>query len=101
MNPTHVINADLAKIWETPQRKGFLRTLAWGDDVEVREIAAKFVRVAAVRFVEQADGSIKPEEIDGFIVPPASGPKPAEAVLPREDSRVLKVNFVDVQQGDG
>lgn len=101
MNPTHVINVDLARVWETSRRTGFLRMLAWGDAVEVREIAPKFVRVAAVRFVEQADGSIKPEEIDGFLVPPAGGPKPADIVLPREDSRVLKVNFVDVQQGDG
>jgi beta-lactamase superfamily II metal-dependent hydrolase len=52
--------------------------------------------------VEQPDGSILPVKTDAYICPTkASGIKPADVVIPKKESRVLKVNFVDVQQGDG
>lgn len=99
---THVINVDLAKVWSDKNRKSFLRTLVWGDAVEVQETTDKHVRIATHRFVLQPDGSVKPQAVSGFIVPTKdSGIKPQDAVVPKADDKVLRVNFVDVQQGDG
>src|SRR5690606_27482588 len=49
-----------------------------------------------------ADGSISPQRTSGFIKPSrSSGVTTAEAVIPKKENKVLKVDFVDVQQGDG
>lgn len=97
-----VIDVDLADVYESPDRKGFLHTLAWGDYVEVEEVTDAHVRIRTVKFDKRLDGSILPVEIEAFICPRRnSGIAPAEVAIPRRDNRVLKVNFVDVQQGDG
>jgi beta-lactamase superfamily II metal-dependent hydrolase len=97
-----VINVDLADVFEQPDRKGFLRTLAWGDEVEVVKTTKTHLQVNTVTMEEQADGSILPVKAEAYITPTkSSGLKPADVVIPRKDNRVLKVNFVDVQQGDG
>ena len=97
-----VINVDLADVYEQASRKGFLHTLAWGDHVEVLETTATHLRINTVKFEEKNDGSILPVESEAYICPTkSSGLKPADIVIPKEDNQVLKVNFVDVQQGDG
>jgi beta-lactamase superfamily II metal-dependent hydrolase len=97
-----VIDVDLADVFERPDRKGFLHCLAWGDYVEVLETTDTHLRVRTAKYEERPDGSILPVEIVAFIQPRASsGVAPAAVVIPRPDSRVLKVDFVDVQQGDG
>lgn len=99
---THVINVDLANVYAKPGRKEFLHCLAWGDYVEVLEIASRHVKIRTVRYDEQPDGSILPVPMEAFLAPTAgSGLQPPGLVIPKQDSRVLKVNFVDVQQGDG
>ena len=101
MTSQHVINVDLAEVYASKDRKGFIRTLGWGDEVEVLSKTEKHVEIRTTRFEEQQDGSIEPVDASGFIVPSASsGIKPEEVFVEREDSRVLKVDFVDVQQGD-
>ena len=98
----HAIAVDLATVWGKPDRTDYVRTLAWGDNVEVEEMTKDHVRVKAVRFVERPDGSILPQQTSGFIKPPrAVGLPPDQVVTLAEESPVLKVNFVDVQQGDG
>ncbi len=97
-----VINVDLADVFEQPNRNDFLHTLAWGDYVDVIEITATAIRISTVKYEEQEDGSILPTAVEAYICPKkSSGINPADVVIPREDNRVLKVNFVDVQQGDG
>lgn len=97
-----VIDVDLADVYEAPDRRGFLHTLAWGDYIEVEEVTDEHVRIRTVKFDKRPDGSILPVEIEAFICPRrSSGIAPAEVAIPRRDNRVLKVNFVDVQQGDG
>jgi beta-lactamase superfamily II metal-dependent hydrolase len=92
-----VINTDLAKV--SDDAGDFVRYLAWGDPVEVvGSPGTKSVRVKATRMVESADGSVRPVNIVGTIKQP-SGDRPA--VIPLEQSTILKVDFVDVQQGDG
>ena len=97
-----VLNVDLADVFANPNRKGYLYTLAWGDFVEVIETTSKHIHINTVKYEKLSDGSILPVNIDAYICPTkSSGIKPADVVIPRENNRVLKVNFVDVQQGDG
>ena len=100
MAAQHLINVDLAKIFETKDKKGLIAILGWGDEVEVVNVAPDHVELKTTKFVEQPDGSIKPETVPAFIVPP-KGIEPADVVIPKQDSKILKIDFVDVQQGDG
>ena len=103
MAPKHIINVDLATITVPASngRKAVSRILGWGDEVEVVDIAAGHVEVKVTIFTEQEDGSVKPEQVSGFITPKKNTTKPADIVIAKTDSRVLKIDFVDVQQGDG
>ncbi|CAN5289857.1 hypothetical protein BH24ACT19_BH24ACT19_08130 [soil metagenome] len=101
MAAQHVIDVDLAKVYASETRSGFIRTLAWGDTVEVLDVAEKHVEIRTVKLETRPDGSIEPVPALGFIVHSASSrTKPADVVAEKEESRVLKVDFVDVQQGD-
>jgi beta-lactamase superfamily II metal-dependent hydrolase len=98
-----VIDVDLAEVYasEEKREKEFIRTLEWGDGVEVENVTDEYVEIKTVRHEIQADGSIKPVPVPGFIVPSASSQiKPEEVAVEKEKSRVLRINFVDVQQGD-
>ena len=102
MSTKCVINVDLADVWGEADRKKFLRTLAWGDEVTVTTQTAARIEVETVYFNEQPDGSILPVKEVGFIEPrKSSDMKTADVVRPRNQNDVLKVNVVDVQQGDG
>ena len=97
-----VLNVDLADVWEERGRKQYIRTVAWGDEITVVKQAATYLEVSITVFREKPDGSILPESITGYIEPTkSSGIKVADLVRPVLDNKVLKVNFVDVQQGDG
>lgn len=97
-----VINVDLADVWGQRGRKEFLRTLAWGDEVTVTKQTSTTIEVEIVDFKESPDGSILQVKRTGFIEPgKSSGIKAPEVVRPRSQIDVLKVNCVDVQQGDG
>ena len=102
MGTKYVINVDLADIWAGPDRKKLLRTVAWGDEIMVTKITASAVEVEAVVYEAQADGSVAYTKATGYIVPPKSLKlKPADLVVKAAQNDVLRVNFVDVQQGDG
>jgi glyoxylase-like metal-dependent hydrolase (beta-lactamase superfamily II) len=83
---TRYINLDLAKVYrdENGKRK-FLRGLAWGDAVRVRNETAEEVEI-------DFDGA------PAFLPKRKGGP---DVVVDKKDSRVLKVDFIDIQQGDG
>lgn len=102
MSTNHVLNVDLGKIYKRDGDKyTYLTTVAWGDPLEVREIASDHVRVGATSMYTEPDGSPRWERVDGFLrVPRGSGLVGADLVLERDDNNVLKVEFVDVQQGD-
>jgi beta-lactamase superfamily II metal-dependent hydrolase len=103
MAATHVINVDLADVYKSPSRgrKAYVKTLAWGDEVEVVEITAEHVEIRSTVFFEQPDGSLQPSVHRGFIKPTtSSGVKPEDVVTAIGNNSVLKVDFVDVQQGD-
>ena len=101
MSEERVIAVDLASVYETAEKDDLIRILVWGDRVEVEDITDEHVRIKTTKFLEKRDGSIEPVTVSGFIVPSAaSGIAPEEVVSTREDAGVLKVDFVDVQQGD-
>jgi hypothetical protein len=104
MEPTHVIAVDLAAVWRTarPDRRSaadFRTTLAFGDEVAVETVASDHVELRLRRFRQEPDGTVVPFEERGFIVP-ATG-APSKALRPIAADDILKVDFVDVQQGDG
>ena len=102
MAAKHVVNVDLVDVWADKDRKALLRTLAWGDAVTVVTETAAFVEIDLTTFDEAPDGSIVATKATGFIVPKkSSGIKAGDVLIPKAQNKVLKVNFVDVQQGDG
>jgi hypothetical protein len=106
--PKHQINGDLARVFELDKdgEKQFLNVLCWGDEVEVLNAEdvekgkATRIEVKATKFIEQPNTAAKPQDVTGFIIPP-KGVKAKDIIVRIEDSDVLKVDFVDVQQGDG
>jgi beta-lactamase superfamily II metal-dependent hydrolase len=104
MAAKHLINVDLAKIKvpATETQKAASRVLAWGDEIEMVAVTVEHVEVKVTIFRPLEDGSVKPETVSGFITPSkSSGIKPADIVIEKKESRILKIDFVDVQQGDG
>ncbi len=90
------INVDLAAL---SREDGTFRTmLAWGDPVSVVDEDAKRVKVEIIDYTEQPDGSIVPKTSIGFLKRKLGS---RNVTVPVADASVLKVDFVDVQQGDG
>ncbi len=102
MAASHVLNVDLAKIYTRDgDRFEYFTTVAWGDELSVREIADDHVRVGVNVKSTDDDGNVRWRRVDGFIRPPRSSRlKGEDLVVESGASRVLKVDFVDVQQGD-
>lgn len=101
MSEQCVLNIDLAKLYKNKGRKGYLHTLGWGDYVEVLDKGDRYIKVNHVEYEKKPDGSILPKDTEAFIsIPKDSGLTANDIVIPRKDNEVLKVNFVDVQQGD-
>jgi beta-lactamase superfamily II metal-dependent hydrolase len=103
----HLINVDLARVWDQPgEGKKFVTVLGWGDEVIVRNAdeveagTATHVEIITTRFIAQSLGAEVGEPMRGYIVP-KKGQDIRKTIVRKEDSRILKVDFVDVQQGDG
>jgi beta-lactamase superfamily II metal-dependent hydrolase len=102
MPAKHLINIDLAKVKipATDKRQASTRVLAWGDPVELVKMTKEHVEVKVTIFTPQEDGSVKPELVSGFIKASKSI-KSSDILIEKKKSRILKIDFVDVQQGDG
>jgi beta-lactamase superfamily II metal-dependent hydrolase len=97
-----VIDIDLADVWAEPGRKQLVRTMVWGDAVTVIGRTPKRLEIQLTAYRRQADGSSLAVATTGYIEPTASSGVAVDALVrPQADNRVLKVHFVDVQQGDG
>jgi len=99
MPEQRAIAVDLAKL--TDEEGELLTTLAWGDPVTVVEEDEKRSKVEFVDYEEEDDGSILPQTRTGFIRRHPTGKASVEVSLPADQVKVLKLDFVDVQQGDG
>jgi hypothetical protein len=94
------IAVDLAQV--LGQDKKPLTVLGWGDAVEVLGEDKDEVQIQLTDFEEHPDGTQEPVATKGFIRKrPKEGPKVDHVVVPEDENKVLKVAFVDVQQGDG
>lgn len=96
----HTLAVDLARV-EVNGRVASV--LTWGSEVDLVERTATELKVRLVRFRALPDGTIQPIESVGVIGKPskASGLSLDDVLVPREQNKVLKLDFVDVQQGDG
>jgi beta-lactamase superfamily II metal-dependent hydrolase len=106
MEATHVIAVDLANLWKTATSRktsaDFYFTVAWGDPVRVHDITDRHVELETVRWIKHPDGSLEPAPMRAFIRPSTQSLiKPQEVVREFGQNDVLKIDFVDVQQGDG
>ncbi|HEX9991075.1 MAG TPA: MBL fold metallo-hydrolase [Chloroflexia bacterium] len=91
------INYDLVGIYRTPEREGYAGTLAWGDTVEVLEKTNTYLKVPY--YLRNKDGSLQSEPSPCYIIPRKVTPD--EIIVAPEENKVLRMDFVDVQQGDG
>jgi len=98
MGEKRFINCDLAKVTipASGNRKERVEVLAWGDEVEFLRETDKQVEIVMGTTKELRDGSVQPVQIIGTIKK-----KKKTAKVVAEKNEVLKVDFVDVQQGDG
>ena len=94
------INIHLAVVYDQPVKKdaSIITTLAWGDVIEVVKVAKDHVQIELSSFNRETG---QPMMIEGYIIPSKSGPKPKDITAPLKENKVIKVDFVDVQQGDG
>jgi beta-lactamase superfamily II metal-dependent hydrolase len=74
-----------------------LRVLAWGDRLTLEEVTPKHLIVTTRVFGARRDGSVEWQTQTGFI---RRGGRAADTILGPRDHEVLRVDFVDVQQGD-
>ncbi|HEX2085917.1 MAG TPA: MBL fold metallo-hydrolase [Solirubrobacteraceae bacterium] len=99
----HKLAVQLAQVRDA--RGKHLAMLAWGDPVEVVADHPDRLDVRIMKPVvnKANEGSIEVVPLDGTISkkPKGGSPKIDRVVEPASESRVLKVDFVDVQQGDG
>ncbi|MDQ3822988.1 MAG: MBL fold metallo-hydrolase [Actinomycetota bacterium] len=97
---SHTLAVDLARV-EVEGR--VVSILTWGSDVDLIERTAGGLKIRLVRHKALPDGTIQPIESVGVIPKPSKASKLSldDVLVPREQNRVLKLDFVDVQQGDG
>src|SRR6478735_2310520 len=96
MAEQRAIAVDLADL---TREDGSLRTiLAWGDPVKVigEHPDGKRLEVEITDYETQDDGSILPTVSTGFVDRKLGS---EEVTLPAAEVKVLKIDFVDVQQG--
>ena len=91
-----VIDVDLATVYDADSGKR-VKILAWGDRVELTDETDEFFVVELTVRERQPDGSMVPVAKQGRI---KRSTKHDVLVTPGK-SKVLKTDFVDVQQGDG
>jgi beta-lactamase superfamily II metal-dependent hydrolase len=93
-----VVNVDFAVLRD---ENGKPKTvLAWGDPVQMVTRDDKRIEVETFEFVESG-GGLQPVPSTGFLKRTIRvGGKDREVALPAAEVKVLRVSFVDVQQGD-
>jgi beta-lactamase superfamily II metal-dependent hydrolase len=100
MPEERVIGVDLAKL--TREDGSFRTMLALGDRVTVLEEETSRLKVGVANFEELPDGSVRPLESTGYVRKRiSSGGESFDVAVPPGETGVLRVDYVDVQQGDG
>jgi beta-lactamase superfamily II metal-dependent hydrolase len=99
MPNTRLLAVDLANVYDkTGTGKKLLRTLAWGDRLDVVKETATHVEVR-LPYYTNTQGSLDWTMRTGFIQC-GKKVKAKDVTMPIDNGDLLKVDFVDVQQGD-
>src|SRR5678815_647868 len=93
-----VVAVDLVKV-TNPKHK-LVKMLGWGDRLDLVGVDGEFANVRVPGSVRTSNGSIIAQPLEGRIKIP-KGMTVNDLFIAPEDSKVLRVDFVDVQQGDG
>jgi beta-lactamase superfamily II metal-dependent hydrolase len=96
------INVDFAVL--RTERKEDRTLLAWGDAVTLVGQTPTELTVEVPDWIPQSDGSLKPITKRGTLPSTVRVPgvaQPVPVALSADQVKLLKVSFVDVQQGDG
>jgi beta-lactamase superfamily II metal-dependent hydrolase len=95
----YAINVDFATL---RGEDGKARTLlAWGDPVQMVSKTSTQIQVETTDWVTQADGSLKPLSRKGVLKRKIRvDGKNREVAVPASEVNLLRLSFVDVQQGD-
>jgi beta-lactamase superfamily II metal-dependent hydrolase len=89
---------DLAKVTNADNK--ILMILGWGERVDLLGVDGKYASVVVAGTLQTANGSIIAEPLEGRIQIP-DGMTADDIFIAPEDSKILTIDFVDVQQGDG
>jgi len=90
-----IVNMDLLKVYQMKSGKKKVATvLGWGDPIQVGDLNADGIAVAVKSRTVMKDGSIKADDLIGFVS------KKAKFLDPSEND-IMRFTIVDVQQGDG
>ena len=98
MATTKSVKVPLARVWSHAAGGTIHRTLAWGDRLEFEKREGKNLIVKTVSFDEQPDGTVTSVAVRGYIRHDGAT---TASILGPATHKVLKIDFVDVQQGDG
>jgi beta-lactamase superfamily II metal-dependent hydrolase len=93
---------DLANVYDKADKGRVISTLAWGDTVEVLGASNGKLKVN-LRVLHTGTAAAQLEDHIGYIKPPSKGSGLSlEDIVTKTspDRGVLKIDFVDVQQGD-
>ncbi len=96
---SHVLAVDIASVHSNTPKGRVVQTLIWGEPVILLEEQEEFIRVLYRQRSERPDGSVLQSDEIGLIAR-EKGQALDQLVVPIDQDRVLKVHFVDVQQGD-
>lgn len=99
-----VIGCDLANVYrDAGGTLRYVTTVAWGDQVEALGPHPRGSRIRFTRYFRRPDGSVEAVPFEGVVKRPprGSGLTLDDVIVPASRHSVLKVDFVDVQQGDG
>jgi hypothetical protein len=100
MPEQRAIAVDLAALRDADGK--LLTMLAWGDPVTVIREETKRLEVEVGGFETKHDDGILARRLTGYVKRHlGSGSGAREVTLPADQLEVMKVDFVDVQQGDG
>lgn len=95
-----VIAVDLARVYATATGRTPFLVLGWGDELEVVDDSDDKTIKVKVWTADRSDGNVAAAAREGFIKLPKN--KTAADILAAPGSiAVMKLNFIDVQQGDG
>ena len=89
--PIKYVKSHMLKVMDAPTKGEFILYLNWGDDIEVLDESGAKAKVNLKVRTAEPDGGILYVDREGWVNKDGL----------EDTTKVLKVNVIDVQQGDG